>query len=163
MTKHEDKNGVWFTNDRHADRFKEKEPERYTQLLRELAQLEDIRIQLKELRYLETETISNIYQLKPPYKAMYGGIGMVTVAQSKSKKWDNESVFNVLVARARDARRINKETGEVLESEGQAVRRVIEECAGIGYWRVTALKEYGVDPDEYYETTSTKPSIRIEN
>ena len=163
MAVHNDENGVWFSNDIKADKYMDSNPEDYKLLLQKLAELEDVRERMKDLRWQEAEILSDIHQLKPPYKATYGGIGVVTVAQSKSKKWDNESVLNHLMARARDARRIDKDTGEVLESEGQAVRRVIEQCAGIGYWRVTALREYGLEPDEFYETTSSKPSVRIEN
>ena len=149
MAVHNDENGVWFSNDIKADKYMDSNPEDYKLLLQKLAELEDVRERMKDLRWQEAEILSDIHQLKPPYKATYGGIGVVTVAQSKSKKWDNESVLNHLMARASDARRIDKDTGEVLESEG--------------YWRVTALREYGLEPDEFYETTSSKPSVRIEN
>lgn len=68
------------------------------------------------------------------------------------KEWDHDALHRVLLARGRDARKIDSETGEVLESEGEAVARVLMECAGIGYWRVTNLKRYGVDADEYRHT-----------
>ena len=157
----EGERGEWFTNDKKANKFKAEEPEKYMEFLKLMAQLEDIRARKKELSYLESETVAEIANLNPPYKATYGGFGPITVSKSKGKRWDHEAVWNVLMARALDSRRIDKETGEVLEREATAVRRVIEECAYIGYWRLEPLREYGIDPDEYYETTSSKPSIRI--
>ena len=116
-----DKNPNWigFENCRKADKFKEQQPDKYKQLLTRLEELQDCRNQIAELRHWETETLFEIHQLAPPYEATYGGIGKVTVNKSKSKKWDNENIFNVLLARARDARRINKETGEVNARDGR--------------------------------------------
>ncbi len=163
MNTHNDENGVWFSNDKKADKYAEANPEQYQQLLTKLAELEDVREKIKELRYYETEIVSEISELEPPYKATFGGIGIVTVSKSKSKKWDNDALMPVIVARALDDRRIDKETGEVLEREAWAVARVLKECAGIGYWRLQALEDYGIQADEYYETTSTKPSVRIQS
>ena len=72
-------------------------------------------------------------------------------------------MWDILIARALDSRLIDKETGEVLEREASAVRRVIEECAYVSYWRTTPLIEtYGIEPEEYYETSNPKPAIRIQ-
>ncbi len=136
--------------------------EDYITLIQQLAALEDIRIRMESDKAFERDLVHEIYKLLPKKKVTIPPFGVVEKASSANRKWDNEEMFNVLLARARDARLIDKETGEVLESEGQAVRRVIEECAYVGYWKLTPLREkYGVDPDEFYETTSRRKSIRL--
>jgi|TARA_R100001443_G_scaffold104897_1_gene113728 hypothetical protein len=155
-----------FENDAKADKYAMDNPVEYEYYLRRLAELQDCRERIKELRTWESEIISDISEIKPkpPFKAVIGGIGRVTISNSKNRKWDNEEMWNVMTARARDARLIDKETGEVLESEMGALRRVIEECAYISYWKVTPLVEkYGIDPDEYAEIRSQRPSVRIES
>jgi hypothetical protein len=147
--------GAKFRDERFAD---------YNNFAVLVNEVEKVRNEIRQLREHEGELIAKIHAMDPPYRATYNSIGRVTVSQAKSRKWDNEEMWNVMTARARDARMIDKETGEVLESEMGALRRVIEECAYISYWKVTPLKEtYGIDPDEYAETTSSKPSLRIEN
>ena len=139
------------------------EGDQYENLLRRLAELEDIRLKIKELRDYERDLIGEIHDIMPMKKVALPTFGVVEKTWSSNKRWDHESMWNVLMARARDARMIDKETGEVLESEGQAVRRVIEECAYVSYWRTTPLIEkYGIDPDEYTETTSKRIGIRMQ-
>ena len=77
--------GNSFENCRRADAFKEKEPEKYQTLLKRLAELQDCRAKMAELRFWETETLYEIHQLAPPYEATYGGIGKVTVNKPKAK------------------------------------------------------------------------------
>ena len=152
---------------KHTEALKSENPEQYQELLKALAELEDCRAQKKELVYWEMDVIDRIHDLMPRNKMTVPGIGIVTAANSGSVKWDNEGMFNVLTARALDSRlkEVDEETGEIIyiEKEAHAVRRVLEECAGVGYWRKTPLKEkYGVDPDEYLETANRKKSIRIQ-
>ena len=141
--------------------FKKSDAETYSIIEEQLAQLTSVRKQIADLRLIEKEYVNNLHELMPQKKMLFSDFGLIEKKNSASRKWDNEEMFNVLMARARDARLIDKETGEVLESEGQAVRRVIQECAGVQYWKVTPLIEkYGVDPDEYAETKWRK-SIAI--
>ena len=58
-----------FDNCRKADKFKEEEPERYTQLITKLAELEDSRAKIKEMREWEREVVHAIHDLQPPYEA----------------------------------------------------------------------------------------------
>ena len=44
-----------------------------------------------------------------------------------------------------------------------AVARVLMECAGIGYWRVTNLARYGVDADEYRATDPGAVTVERED
>ena len=152
-----------FVNCKKTERFKELNPEKYKEAITRLAELQDIRNRIAELRDYEKGVVSDIYDLLPKNQMDIAGIGRITRSKSRSRKWDHESIIPVIVARGLDARRIDKETGEVLEREGWAVARVMAECAGIGYWRLQALEDYGIQADEYYEETSARPSVRIQN
>jgi hypothetical protein len=77
------------------------------------------------------------------------GLGEVQVRNATNRShWDHEALTRKLVALAADERRVDEETGEY-ERESDAVARVLTECAGISYWRVTALRPRGIDPSEY--------------
>ena len=159
---------VEFENCDKTNRFKDSEPAKYRELLQDLAALEDCRAKKKELRDWESELVHKIQQALPHKKMMIIGFGLVERTFSRNRSWDHEEMFKVLTARALDHRhkKVDEETGEVLwyEPEHQAVMRVIQECAGVGYWKLTPLREtYGVDPDEYYATTSTKVGVKITN
>lgn len=161
-----DKHGSWHTNCERADQFKDSKPEEYKTALKKLAELEDIRIQIKELRQIETDLCADIYELMPKKEMDIGGIGRVTKSMGSSKKWDHESLWYTLAARAQDKRisKVDPETGEVIarESVEAATMRILKECSYVSYWRTGKLEEYGVDKDEYCETTWTKPGIRIQ-
>lgn len=146
-----------------TDKLQEENPEQYDLLIKALAELDDCKARKKEMNQWEKDIISRIHDLMPKGIMEIPGFGKVTKSTSKSKKWDNEAMWDILIARALDSRLIDKETGEVLEREASAVRRVIEECAYVSYWRTTPLIEtYGIDPEEYYETSNPKPALRIQ-
>lgn len=84
----------------------------------------------------------------------------VELATSANRKWDHDETIKHVVARALDERQVNEETGEI-EPSWAAVARAVKECAGIGYWRVGALKQRGLDPDEFAEITSRTPTVRV--
>lgn len=71
------------------------------------------------------------------------------------KAWDHEYVGKMLAAAAQDER-IDRMTGEVLMTEGEAVKRLILDAAGISYWRTTVLKGKGIDPSECCEESKGK-------
>ena len=79
----------------------ETNPEEYEYYLRRLAELQDCRERIKKLRAWESEIVSDIADIdpKPPFKAVIGGIGRLTIANSKNRKWDNEEMWNVMTAR----------------------------------------------------------------
>jgi hypothetical protein len=83
----------------------------------------------------------------------------VQVRRSTDRKaWDHDALIRLVIARGRDERRVT-EDGEY-ESEGEAVGRALMECARPS-WRVTALRERGIDPDEYAETSPGKIGVVI--
>lgn len=146
------------------EHLKDSDPDRADQLLKAIAELEDCREQIKELRVWERDVIERIYELLPATKVAINGIGIVQRSRSTNRKWDHDAVFDHLIARALDHRQkiVDKDTGEITawEKEGHAVGRIIRQCAGISYWRLEDIKEYGLDPDEYAESSS-RLAIRI--
>ena len=84
----------------------------------------------------------------------------VELATSANRRWDHDEAIAHVVARALDERQVDETTGEV-EPSWVAVARAMKECAGIGYWRVGALRQRGLDPDEFAEVTSRTPSVRV--
>ena len=160
-------NGVHWTNCEKSESFKESQPGDYKLSLQKLAELEDIKARIKELRVYEKNLCKEIYDLLPGKEMDIGGIGRVTKSMGLSRKWDHEAVFATLTARALDKRitKVDETTGEIIyrEREASAVSRVLEECAYVSYWRTTNLEDYGIEIDEYCETTWTRPSVRIKN
>jgi hypothetical protein len=84
----------------------------------------------------------------------------IELASSANRKWDHDETTKHVVARALDDRQVNEATGEI-EPSWAAVARAIRECGGIGYWRTGALKQRGLDPDEFAEITSRTPTVRM--
>ena len=79
------------------------------------------------------------------------GVGNVQVRRGSTRsKWDHDGLTRTLTARALDERQLDPMTGEY-EPAWEAVTRVMRECAGISYWKVTALRAHGVDPSEFCE------------
>lgn len=128
-----------------------------------IEELLDLRATIAELRGRERDLVEMIHAT-----AYDAGIGrkfeaagaQVELARSRNKRWDHEEAMRHVVARALDERTIDPDTGEV-EPSWATVARAVMECAGIGYWRVGALKDKGLDPDEFFETTSWSPSVRV--
>lgn len=89
------------------------------------------------------------------------GVGTAEIKRGNDRKqWDNDALIRLVIARGRDERRVDEETGEY-ESEAEAVGRALMACARPS-WRVTALKERGIDPDEYCEKTPGRLSVVIQ-
>jgi uncharacterized coiled-coil DUF342 family protein len=149
-----------------TNHLKASNPKQFTELLQATAELQDCRAQIRELREWEKDVVARVAELMPDRELAIKGIGHITRSVSSRNKWNDENVLNVISSIAKDnrLRKVDTETGEVLmvETESAAVRRLIEKCAKISYWRKTDLTEIGVDTDEYCETTWGKPSIRIQ-
>ena len=123
----------------------------------DLAELREIR---KGLADWESELTVWISEAIGRNTITVDGVGEVQVRQATDRKaWDHDALYRLVIARARDERRMDAETGEY-ESEGEAVGRALMECARPS-WRVTALRDRGIDPDEYAESSSGKTSVVI--
>ena len=90
------------------------------------------------------------------------GVGEFEIKRStKRNEWDHEGIIRKLVAMAADERQVDPQTGEIVEREGHAVPRVIAECAGISYWRVTPLRARHIPVDEYCSETPDSYSVKL--
>jgi hypothetical protein len=68
------------------------------------------------------------------------------------RNWDHEALAKKVIALAMDSGRIH---------HPMDVAAVLRGAAGFSYWRVTQLKELGIDPDEYADSSPGKTSIQI--
>jgi hypothetical protein len=65
------------------------------------------------------------------------------------KKWNHKGLAALVASRIND-RSIDMDTGEVLKTPQEQIIELLE-YASASYWRVGALKELGIDVDEYCE------------
>lgn len=80
-------------------------------------------------------------------------------AGAKRTQWDNDLLYSHVVSRALDERQVDEGTGEY-EPEGQAVARVLNECARPS-WRLTPLRARGIDPDQFCNVEWGTPSVIV--
>lgn len=120
-----------------------------------------------ELRQAKADVGEAAHHAMPGRYATVEGVGDVEKSWGYDRSgWDHDSLFNLVLARARDERGVDEETGEY-EDPAVVVLRVLRECAGIGYWKVgnkdkgTGLKGRGIDPDEYCTVTDKRPSVSV--
>lgn len=114
--------------------------------------LDECRQAIHALAAFQSELVTAIASQAEVGTVIETARGRWRVKRRKGKvTWDHDALHRVLLARGRDARTCDEATGEY-ESEGEAVARVLMDCAGVGYWRVTSLARYGVDAAEYRST-----------
>ena len=124
----------------------------------DLARLRDIKRQLVDWEGELTDWLADALGFN---RIEVDGVGVVEIKRGANRKeWDNDALWRLVVARARDERRVDPETGEALESEGEAVGRVLNECMRPA-WRLTPLRERNIDPDEYSTSTPGRTSVVI--
>ena len=119
----------------------------------------DTRERIIQLREHEQFLVSEIHDAAPGRKTETEH-GLVEVSKRRNRRWDHDELTKHVVSRALDERHIDPDTGEV-EPSWVVVTRALRECAGISYWRIGALRDRGLDPDEFAETTSEARSVRI--
>ncbi len=125
------------------------DPENAPEVLSILAvAVRDLRQDLAELgRTIEADLIASA----GAKRFIVENLGEVQIRKvTKRNEWDNPSLWRRVAALALDERQLDEATGEY-EPREQAVARVLELCARPS-WRVTALRDHGVDPDEYCHT-----------
>lgn len=134
-----------------------------TELSELLTALVAVRDEKARAREIERDLIEQIHAIaddrRLSRKFDHGPL-RVELATSANRKWDHDETIKHVVARALDERQVDEATGEV-EPSWATVARALKECAGIGYWRVGALKQRGLDPDEFAEVTSRTPTVRV--
>lgn len=115
--------------------------------------------QIKALKEQRDHIVAELAALMPSKVVELPGLGTLERKGGKDRKaWMHDDLFRVLLARSRDERRADPETGEY-ESPEEAAVRVIRECAGVGYWRVEPLRKRGLSVDEYCTSTPAPPTV----
>lgn len=124
-----------------------------------LAQLRTINGDLQQLaRHVE----DNVAALMPDKQVEIPGVGVIERRRGTDRrKWQSEDLLRTLI---RDE--LDDGTGE-LPSPAETLDRVlgvVTACmpvTGSLGWRVTALRERGIDPDEWAECTPGRVSVQI--
>lgn len=96
----------------------------------------------------------------PHRKMVIDGIGTVEkTTETARKEWDHPLVAGQVLRSATDS--WAKETGEIVDQElaGKVLDAFM--AAARMEWRVTALKDLGINPDNYCETTYGSQKIRV--
>lgn len=122
--------------------------------------LVDIRDERADLAVRASEIEQQLIEAAPSKKFVVDGVGEVQIRRSlRRTDWDSEGLTRVVVAYALDERVLNEATGEY-EAAHEAVARVMSECARPS-WRVTPLKDRGIDPDEFCHTEPQAASVQL--
>lgn len=92
------------------------------------------------------------------------GLGVVKRHSGKKRtQWQHDDLFTEVRLMARQPENrimVDAEAGEI-ESEGEAVARILREAAHVDYWRLTNLRRLGLDPDQFCRTIPGRPTIEI--
>lgn len=116
-----------------------------------LAAVEDVRDTAGALR---DRIARELEPLVPGSKGVtVDGVGVVERRAGTTRKaWDHPRVAWLVASHAVDERRVDTETGETDDPVKVAVQALLD-AAGIGYWRSGSLREFGLDPDDYCDTS----------
>ena len=126
-----------------------------------VADLIETRQAIADLRETERQLVDMIHEVSSKRK-IETQYGLVEVTKRRNRKWDHEDLVRHLTRVALDRREMDPETGEIVSRPTwEIVTNALVDCAGIGYWRIGALKSYGLDPDEFAEVTSEARSVAI--
>ena len=129
----------------------------YTQLLKGLLYLKDIKADLDTLiRACEDD----ITTLMPEKKMFIDDVGTVERRTSSTRKWQSDDLLRHITRSTLDP----QGTGEVSINNVvtliDTLKAVLPFTARLG-WRVTALKELGIDVTEYSEATYGRQTVQI--
>jgi hypothetical protein len=104
----------------------------------------------KDIQLLQKETLDLILDSDWDHTPMSTQqFSVETKTGNPRKKWDHRQLASLVAKRIHD-RSIDMDTGEILKTPQQQIEELLE-YASPSYWRVTALRELGIDPDEYCE------------
>lgn len=129
----------------------------YPQLLAAYQYLKTIKADIDTLM---RATEDDIVRLLPEKKQFVDGVGTVEKRTSATRKWQSEDLMRDLCRASLDP----NGTGEIsltnVATMLENLKKVLPLTASLG-WRVTALKELGINPDTYGEATYNRTSIQI--
>jgi hypothetical protein len=124
--------------------------------------IEGLKAIKKDLDILLRSCEEDAANLLPEKKVMVDGFGVVEKRTAQTRKWQSEELLMDVCRQVLDP----EQTGEIQPSrvvELIAVLKKIMPITGSLGWRVTALKEQGIDPDDYSDVSWGRKSIQITN
>lgn len=131
----------------------------------EIAQeLYAIRSQISSLKLREGELVDRLAAEMTEDRLELEGVGVFERRRKADRKqWNHDELRSELMRAVRDgrAKRVDSETGEILDEDPtQQAFRVIFDCARPD-WRVRPLRALDIDPDEYCQSTYGGYSIQL--
>ena len=130
----------------HLERSSD-DPERNIRLIHLGFILNEAKKYVTSLQKEATELLLKSDWDKTPYQNQR--FSVETKTGQPRKKWDHQGLASQVAKRIHD-RSIDIDTGEITKSPQEQIQELLE-YASPSYWRVTALKEIGIDPDDYCE------------
>lgn len=108
------------------------------------------------------ECEENVAALMPNKKEVIDGLGVVEKRTTSSRKWESDVLLRTLVRRTLDPDQTGELKVENIKSLLSLLEQVLPLTASLG-WRVTPLREYGINVDSYSEVTYGRSNIQITN
>lgn len=108
------------------------------------------------------ECEENVAALMPTKKEAIDGLGVIEKRTTSSRKWDSEGLLKDLVRRNLDPEGTGEITLDRVFTMIEALKKALPLTPSLG-WRVTPLKEDGVDVEQYSEVTYGRSNIQITN
>lgn len=126
--------------------------------------LQLLRIAAAQMRWAIDGLEDEIVKVMPGKQVEVAGLGVVEMKTGASRKaWDKDALVSRLVSRIGDDPEafVDVETGEFLPP-AEVADRVIKAflLAATPSWKVTGLRAFMIDPDEYCETTWGRKTIQ---
>ncbi len=124
--------------------------------------IEGLKAIKKDLDILLRACEEDAANLLPEKKVLVDGFGVVERRTAQTRKWQSDELLMDVCRRVLDP----DGTGEIQPSAVMelisVLKRIMPITGSLG-WRVTALKEQGIDPDDYSEVSWGRKSIQITN
>jgi len=99
-------------------------------------------------------------RLLPEKKMVLDGFGVVEARTTSSRKWDSEPLLRDLCRQILDPEQTGEINASAIPDLLRVLKAVLPMTASLS-WRVTALKEQGIDPEQYSEITYGRKTIQI--
>jgi len=143
----------------HADTLRQELAERgdWAQLL---YAIEGLRALKADLDTLLRSCEDDAARLLPQKKMVLDGFGVVESRTTSSRKWDSEPLLRDLCRQVLDPEQTGEIDAAAIPELLRVLKAVLPMTASLG-WRVTALREQGIDPEQYSETTYGRKTIQI--
>lgn len=114
-----------------------------------------LRSALSALRDLDAALVRHIYVNGEHGDVQVEGLPVAKVTRARDRKaWEHRPLAQAVL----DAHLT--ERGFEQPDPWEAITWVLD-AAGVSYWKVTALRELGIDADQYCETTPGKPQVQF--